>query len=635
MTIVGNKVFPDGHVPGTERDPKDPPVFILLASPTWAPWLPDTSFQKVPIGGTGQVLTVQADGSVNWQNSAAGFSNPMTTVGDIIIEGAGPTPARLAIGTAGQVLTVAAGLPSWQNSAAGFSNPMTTTGDLISSSPGSTPVRVGIGSSGQVLTVAGGVPTWQNATGGGFANPMTTSGDLIVGGLAGVASRLGIGSTGQVLTVVSGTPAWVAGAAGPASVVFPSGDTSGVTDRNNIVAAYPGNGGEVLFAPGSFYVKPSSGLNCLSPPAQTTAGTSGGNPVCFRGVGAATTLFPVGAGVTGIYYHRASGYGAQFGNPAQKTTGFMRDFVIDGTNTSGASVGLNIGDGWGYETNLRIVNFDTANAIGFIMRQDVFWCEKGCYRLQLMNNTQAALFSSSLAPGGDISNEYNDFYINMFCNTGQQGIVVDGSNMGGSRLYLWGNMALTSATGSSAPPGNIAMLTLVNAIGATLSSAHRWYQGQIWAKVEGNPGDGSGTVYPYGIYSDGVGYVRECTGHIAHSLGNPNVSGLDSNLNGAEFSFGGITSGDSYLSELVPTAPGSPGTKTTAFTVPATGVAQQNYAPNALVCVSGGTVSGISVNGNATGLTSGPFTVPSGGSITFTYTVAPTVNWVNIGQNNF
>jgi hypothetical protein len=39
-------------------------------------------------------------------------------------------------------------------------NPMTTTGDTIYSSSGSTPARLGIGSTGQVLTVAGGVPTW-------------------------------------------------------------------------------------------------------------------------------------------------------------------------------------------------------------------------------------------------------------------------------------------------------------------------------------------------------------------------------------------------------------------------------------------------------------------------------------------
>jgi hypothetical protein len=50
---------------------------------------------------------------------------------------------------------------AWTNlDTTGMVNPMTTTGDTIYSSSGSTPARLGIGSSGQVLTVAGGVPTW-------------------------------------------------------------------------------------------------------------------------------------------------------------------------------------------------------------------------------------------------------------------------------------------------------------------------------------------------------------------------------------------------------------------------------------------------------------------------------------------
>jgi hypothetical protein len=48
----------------------------------------------------------------------------------------------------------------------GMTNPMTTTGDTIYSSSGSTPARLGIGSTGNVLTVAGGVPTWAAPSGG-------------------------------------------------------------------------------------------------------------------------------------------------------------------------------------------------------------------------------------------------------------------------------------------------------------------------------------------------------------------------------------------------------------------------------------------------------------------------------------
>jgi hypothetical protein len=57
---------------------------------------------------------------------------------------------------------------AWANlDTTGMTNPMTTTGDTIYSSSGSTPARLGIGSTGQVLTVSGGVPTWASAASGG------------------------------------------------------------------------------------------------------------------------------------------------------------------------------------------------------------------------------------------------------------------------------------------------------------------------------------------------------------------------------------------------------------------------------------------------------------------------------------
>jgi len=61
---------------------------------------------------------------------------------------------------------------------AGMTNPMTTTGDTIYSSSGSTPARLGIGSTGQVLTVAGGIPSWATASGGSLTLSTIASGSL-------------------------------------------------------------------------------------------------------------------------------------------------------------------------------------------------------------------------------------------------------------------------------------------------------------------------------------------------------------------------------------------------------------------------------------------------------------------------
>jgi hypothetical protein len=63
---------------------------------------------------------------------------------------------------------------AWANlDTTGMTNPMTTTGDTIYSSSGSTPARLGIGSTGQVLTVAGGVPSWATPSSSSALNFIT------------------------------------------------------------------------------------------------------------------------------------------------------------------------------------------------------------------------------------------------------------------------------------------------------------------------------------------------------------------------------------------------------------------------------------------------------------------------------
>jgi hypothetical protein len=65
---------------------------------------------------------------------------------------------------------------AWANlDTTGMTNPMTTTGDTIYSSSGSTPARLGIGTTGQVLTVAGGVPTWATPAGGKVVQIVTAT----------------------------------------------------------------------------------------------------------------------------------------------------------------------------------------------------------------------------------------------------------------------------------------------------------------------------------------------------------------------------------------------------------------------------------------------------------------------------
>ena len=119
--------------------------------------------------------------------------NPSTTLGDIEYRSAtANVNTRLPLGTAGQVLKVNSGAtaPEWATDSSGMTNPMTTTGDTIYSSSGSTPARLAIGSTGNVLTVAGGVPTWAAPAGGG--------------GLTSIASG-SLSSSALSLTSISGS----------------------------------------------------------------------------------------------------------------------------------------------------------------------------------------------------------------------------------------------------------------------------------------------------------------------------------------------------------------------------------------------------------------------------------------------
>lgn len=62
--------------------------------------------------------------------------------------------------------------------------------------------------------------------------------------------------------------------------------------------------------------------------------------------------------------------------------------------------------------------------------------------------------------------------------------------------------------------------------------------------------------------------------------------------------------------------------------VPASGTAQTNFSgADCTVYVTGGTVSAVAIGGTATGLTSGPFRVAAGQTITLTYSAAPTWQW--------
>jgi len=355
------------------------------------------------------------------------------------------------------------------------------------------------------------------------------------------------------------------------------------------------------------------------------------------------------------------------------------------------------------------VNFTGSGAIGLVISDDVFWTEKsGPFRARLSNNSQAALLTTTVG-NHDHSHEYNEYDFRIFCNANQQGVVSDGVNQGGSRITLRGNMSVSNGS-AAAPPSNIAALTIQNTV-SPVSPESRWYAGEIFIKVEGNSGNGTGTTFPYMMYSDGNGYVRNCLVRLALSSLTP------SNWNNAEFSARGLIA-DSSLSQLDTGAAGSgtngisctyqpltattvngsanftcsggllfavgsavslvgtiPGafnantiyyvvssagsvmtlsattggapitatsTVTTGLTInpaappmPASGVIQQNYGPDAMVFLSGGTGVTVTLQGNPVANAPGPFFIPAGGALTVNYTTAPTWIWAPCSQSQY
>ena len=90
-----------------------------------------------------------------------------------------------------------------------FTSTMTTRGDLLTMGSGPTVARIALGASGRVLKSDGTDATWAISP---ETDLITTKGDLLVGTAADTLARQGVGSNGQVLVADSGVAngvAWV------------------------------------------------------------------------------------------------------------------------------------------------------------------------------------------------------------------------------------------------------------------------------------------------------------------------------------------------------------------------------------------------------------------------------------------
>lgn len=465
----------------------------------------------------------------------------------------------------GQVMVFNSGTGLWTPANA-MSNPMTTSQDVIVAGSAGAPGRLGVGSNGQVLTVNGsGQVVWATPA-GGMSNPMTTSQDLIVGGSSGTPARLPVGANNATLGVVSGAIQWVLPAIKPTLQLVPSGDTTGAQDDINfnaacgVLAAIP-EGGEIQIVGSDntpFYTK-NSALTYTSggwaPLAQQPSTGNVGAPMSIQGIGR-PRLCPVGAAKTGIYYHRTDTYGnvAQTPDWAQRPPGYIKNVIIDGIHATGASIGIDVGDGYGHNVDVWCVNFiasgnlsagttsgqaygttGTSNtAIGALICNRSFWTEKGEFRIHT-SNCDTAVVIEKISGATSTSFEYNEIDVTLFGYPNQNGVVLQGNaQCNGCFLKIRGNMS-TNVSVSGNPTNNAAALAVIG------SASKEW--GSIEAKVENNFSPPSGFVNSYSIYGDGTGTIHDETGHIFMSS-----LSSGSSFGGAEHSFSGPTDTNTFQS---------------------------------------------------------------------------------------
>jgi len=139
------------------------------------------------------------------------------TAGDVLYATGSTTLAKLAKGTAEEILSMNSGAtaPEWTTAAAtagGTGQTGFTAGDILYANSTTTLTKLGKGTARQGLQTNSGAtaPEWVNSP----QSLMTAEGDILYASGANTLAKLAKGSDDQVLTLASGVPSWAAAGGG-------------------------------------------------------------------------------------------------------------------------------------------------------------------------------------------------------------------------------------------------------------------------------------------------------------------------------------------------------------------------------------------------------------------------------------
>jgi hypothetical protein len=299
--------------------------------------------------------------------------------------------------------------------------------------------------------------------------------------------------------------------------------------------------------------------------------------------------------------------------------GTISNLVVDGTNTTGAAYGIDIGDGWGHRIeHVWIQNFTGAGAIGLSVCNRTFWTEKFYARhVNLINNSTGAMHWKT---DSNTSQEYQDVSYFIWAENNQNGVTFQGVKWNG-KFALEGNIGTTTTSGTNW------MVGFLSDSDASAVTAECCVNYEVNIMNLQNPQTGSPPSFNPLSFHFGDSTSQFHGGGMIRSAGGGNGTGGGScDASTGQFQFRGYIVESSSSMQAVSTPTLSSGTNT------------QNIQNDAMVYLSGtGTITSIVIenvsNTNnvplpAAGVSYYSCFVPANGSINVTYTGTMSWKWI-------